>query len=152
ECSDRDVTEPTACWPNPRTERTPRMANPRSKLITAAAVFAVAVGGVSLANAASSSSSTNSSTLSTAAPSVTPSAPYGGGGMVNGRHSVNGKTEQPLTGTAAANVKAAALAKVSGTVDRVETNVDDSVPYEAHITKSDGTEVVVEVSSDFAVA
>lgn len=49
-------------------------------------------------------------------------------------------------------MKAAALAKVSGTVDRVETNVDSSAPYEAHITKSDGTEVEVQVSSDYTVA
>jgi hypothetical protein len=125
------------------------MTNPRSKLITAVAVLAVGVGGVSLANAASSSSSTSSTT---APPTVTPSAGYGGGGAVNGRHSLNGKTEEPLTGTTAAKVQAAALAKVSGTVDRVETNVDDSAPYEAHITKSDGSEVVVEVNSDFTVA
>ena len=49
-------------------------------------------------------------------------------------------------------MKAAALAKVSGTVERVETNVDSSAPYEAHIRKSDGTEVEVQVKSDFTVA
>jgi hypothetical protein len=48
-------------------------------------------------------------------------------------------------------VRAAALAKVSGTVERVETNVDSSAPYEAHIRKSDGTEVEVQVSKDFKV-
>jgi uncharacterized membrane protein YkoI len=47
---------------------------------------------------------------------------------------------------------AAALAKVSGTVARVETNVDSSAPYEAHITRSDGTEVEVQVNSDVTVA
>jgi hypothetical protein len=41
---------------------------------------------------------------------------------------------------------------VSGTVDRVETNVDDSAPYEAHITKSDGTQVIVEINKDYSVA
>jgi len=65
---------------------------------------------------------------------------------------VDGKTEKLLTGDTEAKVKAAALAKVSGTVDRVETNVDSSAPYEAHITKSDGTEVEVQVSSDYTVA
>ena len=49
-------------------------------------------------------------------------------------------------------VRAAALAKVPGTVERVETNVDDSAPYEAHITKSDGTHVIVEVNNDYSVA
>lgn len=68
------------------------------------------------------------------------------------RHQVNGKTETLLTGDIAAKVKAAALVKVSGTVERVETNVDNSTPYEAHITKSDGTEVEVQVDSDFNVA
>ena len=51
----------------------------------------------------------------------------------------------------AAKVRAAALAKVSGTVERVETNVDSSAPYEAHITKSDGTQVEVQVSKDYSV-
>ena len=49
-------------------------------------------------------------------------------------------------------MKAAALAKVSGTVERVETNVDSSAPYEAHIRKADGTEVEVQVSKDYTVA
>ena len=48
-------------------------------------------------------------------------------------------------------MKAAALAKVSGTVERVETNVDSSAPYEAHIRKSDGTEVEVQVTKDYKV-
>lgn len=121
------------------------MASPRSKLVTAAAVAAAAVGGATFANAAS-----NSTTTTTASPSASgASAPQ----TVNGRHSVGGKTEQPLTGDTAAKVKAAALAKVpGGTVDRLETNVDSSAPYEAHITKSDGTQVTVEISSDFKVA
>jgi hypothetical protein len=41
---------------------------------------------------------------------------------------------------------------VAGTVERVETNVDSSAPYEAHIVKSDGTEVEVQVNSDYTVA
>jgi uncharacterized membrane protein YkoI len=106
----------------------------RSKLVTAAAVAAAAVGGGAIANAATS-------------PSATPSS-----GKPPARHTANGKTEQPLTGDIAAKVKAAALAKVSGTVERVETNVDSSAPYEAHIKKSDGTEVEVQVNKDYSVA
>jgi uncharacterized membrane protein YkoI len=49
-------------------------------------------------------------------------------------------------------VRAAALAKVPGTVERVETNVDGSAPYEAHIRKSDGSEVEVQVAKDFTVS
>jgi uncharacterized membrane protein YkoI len=64
----------------------------------------------------------------------------------------NGRTETLLTGDTAAKVRAAALAKVPGSVERVETNVDSSAPYEAHIKKADGTEVEVQVSRDFTVA
>jgi len=118
------------------------MATLRSKLVTVAAVGAAAVGGAGIANAASSST-----TASSASP--TPAAAQHQNG---GRHTANGKTEQALTGDVAAKVKAAALAKVSGTVERVETNVDGSAPYEAHITKSDGTSVEVQVNSDYTVA
>ena len=69
-----------------------------------------------------------------------------------GGHTVGGKTETLLTGDVAAKVRAAALAKVPGTVERVETNVDSSAPYEAHIRKADGTEVEVQVSKDYSVA
>jgi len=60
--------------------------------------------------------------------------------------------EKALTGDTAAKVKAAALAKVSGgTVLRVETDADSGSPYEAHVRKSDGTEVEVLVNKDFEV-
>jgi uncharacterized membrane protein YkoI len=113
------------------------MSSITSKLAAGAAVLAVAAGGATIASAASS----------TAAPSATSSAP-----APAGRHTVNGRTEQALTGDVAAKVRAAALAKVPGTVERVETNVDSSAPYEAHITRSDGTQVEVQVNSDYAVA
>ncbi|MBI5104995.1 MAG: PepSY domain-containing protein [Solirubrobacterales bacterium] len=58
--------------------------------------------------------------------------------------------EKPLTGDTAAKVRAAALEKVpGGTVLRVET--DEGGVYEAHVRKSDGTEVEVKVGKDFAV-
>jgi uncharacterized membrane protein YkoI len=124
------------------------MTSIRSKLTTFAAIGAAALGGGAIANAATSTTSTTSSTpaATTTAPATgQPSAPQG-------RHTANGKTETALTGDVAAKVKAAALAKVAGTVDRVETNVDSSAPYEAHITKSDGTQVEVQVNSDYTVA
>ena len=114
------------------------MSTARTKLVTAAAVAAAAVGGAAAANAASSASSPSSSSSAAS--------------VAKGPHTVNGKSEQTLTGDVAARVRAAALAKVSGTVDRVETNVDSSAPYEAHITKSDGTQVEVQVSEDYSVA
>jgi uncharacterized membrane protein YkoI len=118
------------------------MASLRSKLVTVAAVGAAAVGSAGIANAASSTTTSSSA-------SATPTAAQQQSG---GRHTVNGKTEKALTGDVAAKVKAAALAKVAGTVERVETNVDGSAPYEAHITKSDGTSVEVQVNSDYTVA
>ena len=116
------------------------MQGMRSKLVTAAAVAAAAVSGGAIANAATSSSAT---------PTAKPPAQHD---PSKGGHTANGKTEKLLTGDVAAKVKAAALAKVSGTVERVETNVDSSAPYEAHIRKADGTEVEVQVSQDYSVA
>jgi uncharacterized membrane protein YkoI len=119
------------------------MQGMRSKLVTAAAVAAAAVSGGAIANAATSSSTPSAS--STAKPPAQHDPSKGG-------HTANGKTEKLLTGDVAAKVKAAARAKVSGTVERVETNVDSSAPYEAHIRKADGTEVEVQVSKDYSVA
>jgi hypothetical protein len=120
------------------------MASLRSKLVTAAAIGAAAIGGSAIASAATSgSSSSNSPSNSQPPPNFDPS---------KGGHTANGKTEKLLTGDVAAKVRAAALAKVSGTVERVETNVDSSAPYEAHIKKADGTEVEVQVNNDYTVA
>ena len=116
------------------------MQGMRSKLVTAAAVAAAAVSGGAIANAATSSSAT---------PTAKPPAKHD---PSKGGHTANGKTEKLLTGDVAAKVKAAALAKVSGTVERAETNVDSSAPYEAHIRKADGTEVEVQVNKDYSVA
>ena len=58
--------------------------------------------------------------------------------------------ETLLTGSTAAKVKAAVLAKYPGaTFVRVETDSDGV--YEAHITKADGTQVAIEVDKSFAV-
>jgi uncharacterized membrane protein YkoI len=128
------------------------MARIRSKLVTAAAVGAAAVGGAAIASAATSGNASSSSSASSA-----------GSGAARGQgrpqhdpsqagHTFNGKTEKLLSGDVASKVRAAALAKVPGTVERVETNVDSGAPYEAHIRKSDGTEVEVQVGSDYAVS
>jgi uncharacterized membrane protein YkoI len=123
----------------------------RYKLVGAAAVAAAAVGGAAIASAATSGNPPSSSSAQTAAASGTAQGqpqrdPSQGG------HTVNGKTEEPLSGDVESKVRAAALAKVPGTVERVETNVDSSAPYEAHIRKSDGTEVEVQVGSDYTVS
>jgi hypothetical protein len=125
------------------------MGKIRSTLVTGAAVGAAAIGGAAIASAATSTTTTSPSTTS-APPAGAPQGPPAGG-FARGGHTVGGKTEKLLSGDVAAKVRAAALAKVSGTVERVETNVDDSAPYEAHIVKSDGTQVIVEVNSDYTV-
>ena len=86
------------------------MSSIRSYLVTGAAIGAAALGGATIAGAATSS------TPATPAASGKAAAPHD---PSKGGHMFNGKTEVLLTGTTAAKVKAAALAKVPGTVDRV---------------------------------
>jgi uncharacterized membrane protein YkoI len=78
----------------------------------------------------------------------------GPGGRDHGGHGRGGpgghKQETALTGDAADKVTAAAKAKVpDGTVLRVENDSDSTSPYEAHVRKADGTEVVVLVNSSY---
>src|SRR5689334_3445913 len=69
-----------------------------------------------------------------------------------GPHTANGKAETPLTGDDAGKATAAAQAAVPGaTVDRVETDADDSGTYEAHVTKADGSKATVEMDESFNV-
>ena len=76
-----------------------------------------------------------------------------GGSGGSGRHvGPNGVREEPLSGDVAQKVREAALAKVSGgTIERVETDADHGSPYEAHVRRSDGTELEVLVNKDFEV-
>jgi hypothetical protein len=63
----------------------------------------------------------------------------------------NGTREELLTGDTAEKVKAAALTAVpGGTIERVENDAEGS-PYEAHMTKSDGSHITVKVDSNFKV-
>ena len=123
------------------------MSTIRSKLVTGAVVGAAAIGGAAIASAASTPTTSTSPAASSSTPPAQPQRDPSKGG-----HTVNGKTEKLLTGDVEAKVRAAALAKVPGTVERVETNVDSSAPYEAHIVKADGTAVEVQVNSDYTVA
>jgi uncharacterized membrane protein YkoI len=122
------------------------MGSIRSKLVTVAAVVAAAAGTAAIANAATSGTASSSSSAASGAAQTRDHDPSQGG------HTVDGKTEELLSGDVASKVRESALAKVSGTVERVETNVDSSAPYEAHIRKSDGTEVEVQVNRDYSVA
>jgi hypothetical protein len=116
-----------------------------------AALGALALGGSALADAASNTStSSNSSPGTTTQPSAGQRPPGLG---PHGRHvGANGQEEQALSSDVAKKVAAAALAKVgSGTVERTETDVDHGSPYEAHVRKSDGTELEVLVNQNFDV-
>ena len=114
-------------------------------LAVGAATIGAGVGGAALAGAATNTSAPAASTApssSAAAPSQT--AP-------NPATVTHGPGETLLTGTTADKVKAAALAAVPGaTVIRVETDSQGS-PYEAHLTKADGTQVTVKVDTNFKV-
>jgi hypothetical protein len=122
----------------------------RKTVMGVAALAALALGGAVVSNAATNGSS-SSATQQSAAPQGHPMG--GPGGPPPGRHvGQNGQREQALSGETAAKVKAAAEAKVDGgTVQRVETDVDTGSPYEAHVRKSDGSEVVVYVNKSFEV-
>jgi hypothetical protein len=79
--------------------------------------------------------------------------PQGGPGGPGGHGGPGGpgNGETLLTGDTATSVTAAAQAAIpDGTIDRVETDSDGS-PFEAHVTKADGTNVVVKVDASFAV-
>lgn len=107
----------------------------RTHLTVAAATAAAFVGGSAIAGAA------GTSTTPSASSTTQPSAKERGG---------PGAGETALTGQTKTKVEAAALAKVpGGTVLRSET--DNGGVYEAHVRKSDGTEVEVKVDKDFTV-
>ncbi len=125
-------------------------------VLAVAAVGALALGGSALASGASSGGSTTS-TQPSAPPAGMQQPPSGApqrpdpttpGGHVG----ANGKTEQALPSGVAAKVQAAAEAKIpTGTVLRVETDVDHGSPYEAHVQKADGSQVEVLVNDSFTV-
>jgi uncharacterized membrane protein YkoI len=123
-------------------------------LMAVAAVGAVALGGSALAGAASQSSTTTQGSTTAQGYGAQGQPPSGSAPdpSKGGHVGTNGQRETLLTGDTAAKVKAAALAKVPGaTVERVETDADHGSPYEAHLRKSDGTELEVLVDKSFAV-
>jgi hypothetical protein len=127
-------------------------------LMAVTAVGALALGGSALAGAAGQTTTTQGSTPAQGYGSQGYGAqgqPPGGSApdpSQGGHVGANGQRETLLTGDTAAKVKAAALAKVPGaTVERVETDADHGSPYEAHLRKSDGTELEVLVDKSFAV-
>jgi hypothetical protein len=124
----------------------------RKTLMAVAALAALALGGAAFAAAAGNGSSSGSSSSSAGTSSVQAPPPGGPGGHRGGHVGRNGKAETLLNGDAAAKVTAAAKAKVpGGTIERVETDADHGSPYEAHVRKSDGTQLEVLIDQDFNV-
>ena len=110
--------------------KSPRMSKPRNIAAAGALVLAGFGGGAALAAGG----------VADAASSVTHTA-QGDDGHAGGT---------PLTGTTAAKVKAAALAKYPGaTVDRVETDTDGV--YEAHIVTKADDHLEVQIDKNFEV-
>ncbi len=118
----------------------------RTWLIVGACAVGAAVGAAGIAGAATNGSSSSSSS-SVPAATASPNRPN----LPNPATMTHGPNETLLTGTTAEKVKSAALAAVpGGTIIRGETDSEGS-PYEAHVTKSDGTQVTVKVDSSFKV-
>jgi hypothetical protein len=141
----------------PRSQQETLMKPIRKAVIGATLAGSTLLGGAlgatllnGTANAASSTSTTApSSSTSNPAPTGNPGGSFD---PTQGDHvGADGTRETLLTGDTAEKVKAAALAAVpGGTIERVETDAEGS-PYEAHMTKSDGSQVTVKVDSSFKV-
>ena len=115
----------------------------RKGVMALAALGAIAVGASAIANAASSSGTTGQQGQQSQGGTTTQQgAPMPGPGG-------HGPNETLLSGDTASKVKQAALDKVAGaTVLRAETDSEGS-PYEAHLQKSDGSQVTVKVDKQF---
>jgi hypothetical protein len=130
--------------------------------LTGGAIGAALINGTAHAQTESPSSTTTADSATTAdnngtttqQPAQPPQGDHRGPGHdpSQGGHQANGITEELLSGDNADKVTAAAKTAVpDGTIDRVETDAEGA-PYEAHMTKADGSHVTVKVNSDFSVA
>jgi len=112
-------------------------------IVAALAAGALAVGAAVVADAASNKSSGSQQDA------AKQTAPRPGGAHTGTPPQRSDETL--LTDGTAEKVKDAALKKVPGaTVLRVETDAEGS-PYEAHLRKSDGSEVTAKVNKQFEV-
>ena len=109
------------------------------------------LSSASAADRSATCSSASAQTASGSATSTTAAQPANFDPAKGGHVGANGVTEALLTGDTATKVTAAAVAAVpGGTVERVENDAEGS-PYEAHMTKADGTHVTVKVDASFTV-
>lgn len=127
----------------------------KNKTIALAGAGIVAASALALGGAALASADESAGTTSLTANG----AVYGQLGEGTGGAAGNGNTdpskpmrsdETLLTGDTAAKVTAAAKAKEpTATIERVETDSDGV--YEAHMVRTDGTHIIVQVDASFAV-
>jgi hypothetical protein len=127
--------------------------NPIRKVLVGAAIVGSTLTGGAIGAALLHGTATAQSTTSTTVAPPSGGAPGDRGRTFDpakgGHVGANGVREQLLTGDDAEKVRAAAVAAVpGGTVERVETDAEGS-PYEAHMTKADGTRVTVKVDGAF---
>ena len=120
-----------------------------------AAVFALSLGGGLLAGSVlgAPGASSAASPSAVVAPAATDTATDSGAATdpaTDPAGQAPANPETPLDGDVATKVTAAAQAAVpDGTIDRVET--DNDGVYEAHVTKADGSKVIVQIGSDYSV-
>lgn len=117
------------------------------------AAFAGLAGGTVINSLSASAETANTSaTTAAATTAATDSTTQPQRDESQGGHKgANGTTETLLTGDTATKAKAAAEAAVpGGTILRVENDAEGAV-YEAHVKKSDGTQVTVKMDANFKV-
>jgi hypothetical protein len=129
------------------------MSTVRKAIASAAIVGATLAGGAfgaSLFSSSAGAATTTPAVSGTAAATPAPTGPAHDPSL-GGHVGPNGVKEVLLTGTDATKAKAAALAAVpGGTIERVENDAEGA-PFEAHMTKADGTHVTVKMDSSFKV-
>ena len=133
------------------------MIDKHQLIMVSVLVGSIGLAGIGISRAQTASSTTSSTVdmpISTAATTTiadTQSTPPVIDQSKGGHVGANGITETLLTGDAAAKASAAALKAVpGGTILRVETDAEGAA-YEAHMTKSDGTQVTIKMDKDFNV-
>src|SRR4051812_38395512 len=146
-------------YPEPFGGETPKentMNSTRKAILSVSLLGSTLVGGAFGAAVLGGTANAQTSTTDTTATAPAQSTPDPANAPPafdpsKGGHMANGITETLLTGDDAAKATAAANAAVpGGTIQRVETDADGD-SYEAHMTKSDGSQVTVKMDASFNV-
>lgn len=128
-----------------------RPNNLRRVLVTGGLAAGTMLGAAGIASATTGTSTTATSGSSSTATTPATGTPPAGAAQGNPATMTHGPGETLLTGTQLQQATAAAAAVPGATVIRAETNSSGDYPYEVHLSKSDGTDVTVELDSNFKV-